>query len=308
MGTNNSRIKNAKRNMLWALINKVVTMFLPFATRTAVIYSLGSLYLGLNTLFSSILTILSLAELGFGSAMVFSMYEPLAKGDAASVNALLRLYRKIYRIIGLTVLTIGLAVMPFLQTMISGDVPADVSIYVLYLTYLVNTVLSYFLFAYKESLLTANQRNDVSSNIATVVSVTTNLVQLMALFAYRNYYLYVIVYPAMTAIKNLITNHYVNKMYPQYFCDGVLDKDTLSDIRKRVSGLFIYRICYVFRDTFDSIVLSAFLGLVVLAKYNNYYYIVTTITGFLTIIKNSISAGVGNSIALESEEKNYHDF
>lgn len=308
MGNTKSRMKNAKRNIFWALVNRIVTMALPFLTRTVVIYYLGSVYLGLNTLYSSILTILSLAELGFGSAMVVSMYDPIARNDIASVNALLKLYRRIYRIIGIIVLILGISVLPFLKRLITGEVPADVNIYVLYAIYLSNTVLSYFLFAYKESLLTADQRMDVSSNIGTIVSISTNVLQLLSLLLFKNYYYYVIVYPVMTLIKNICTSCCVDRMYPQYRCEGEIDNSKLEDIKKRVAGLFIYRICYVSRDSFDSVVLSAFLGLTVLANYNNYLYIVVTLTGFLAIIKNSISAGVGNSIAIESEDKNYSDF
>ena len=304
----NSRILNAKRNMIWTFVNKIVSLLLPFLTRTAIIYYLGTLYLGLNSLFSSVLNILSLAELGFGTAMVFSMSEPIAKGDADFICALLKLYRKIYTIIGTIILAVGLILMLFLPFMISGETPGDVNIYVLYCVYLGNTVLSYFMFAYKESILTASQRTDITSNIATIISVFSNLVQLLSLFLFKNYYAYCIVLPIATIIKNCVTSYIVDKKYPQYKCYGIIEREKINDIKKRVAGLFIYRICNVFRDSFDSIILSAFLGLTVLAKYNNYYYILTAITGFLSVIKTSIAASVGNSIATESEEKNYQDF
>ena len=164
-----SRTLNAKRNMLASLINRIVSMLLPFVTRTIFIYSLGSLYLGLNSIFSSVLSVLSLAELGVGTAMVYSMYKPIANGDAETVCALLNLYRKIYRIIGAVILVLGLAFTPFLPHIIKGAVPADINLYVLYFINLFSTVVSYFLFAYKNSLLTASQRMDVISHIDTGV-------------------------------------------------------------------------------------------------------------------------------------------
>lgn len=303
-----SRIKNSKRNLLKELLYKIVSLLLPFSTRTVIIYVLGVLYLGLNSLYGSILTILSLAELGFGAAMVFSMYEPIAKKDDLEVCALLNLYRKIYRILGGAILCIGLIFMFFLPYIIKDEVPQDVNVYVLYLIFLTNTCLSYFLFAYKESLLIATQRSDIRSNVHTIFSLVTNVCQLVALWFTRNYYAYCLLIPIFTIAQNLTINYITSKRYPQFKCKGVIVAEKIVDIKKRVGGLFIYKICYVFRDTIDSVVISAFLGLAVLGKFNNYFYIVTTITGFLTIIKTSMSASVGNSMVLETEKKNHHDF
>jgi hypothetical protein len=135
-------------------------MGMPFITRTVILYILGTEYLGLSSLFSSLLSFLSLAELGVSNALVYSMYKPIAEEDEETVCALLALYRKLYRMIGLVILTAGLICVPFLRHFISGEVPADVNLYVLYGLYLSNTVCSYFLFAYRGSLLTAHQRID----------------------------------------------------------------------------------------------------------------------------------------------------
>ena len=183
-----SRIKNVKRNIIWEFVNRIVSLLLPFISRTILIYTLGALYLGLNSLFGSILTILSLAELGFGSAMIFSMYEPIAKGRTDEVCALLNLYRKIYRYIGLCILGIGIVIMFFLPYIIKGDTPEGINIYVLYFIFLLGTSLSYFLFAYKSSLLIANQRNDINSNIGTVLSILTSIVQILVLITFKDYY------------------------------------------------------------------------------------------------------------------------
>lgn len=294
--------------MIGGLINKIINLFLPFLTRTAIIYYLGSLYLGLNSLYSSILNMLSLAELGFGAAMVFSMYEPIANGNDALVCALLNLYRKIYRIVGTFILVIGLTLLFFLPKLIKGEVPPDVNIYLLYIIFLLNTVLSYFLFAYQSSILIADQRSDIDSHILSITTSFCTFVQVLVLVLFKDYLLYCLVFPFFTIGKNFITNRIVRRKYPQYYCKGSVSAAKLDDIKKRVGGLFIYRICYVFRDTFGSIVISAFIGLTVLAKYNNYYYILSSVTGFLAIIKTSITAGVGNSIVTETQEKNYKDF
>lgn len=305
-----TRTQNARNNILTGVISKIVSLMLPFITRTCIIYYLGTVYLGLNSLFSSILQILSLAELGFGEAMVFSMYRPLAEDNQKKIRALLNLYKKIYRIIGIVVLAVGLALMPFLDRLIkdSASASATVNIYTLYLIYLINTVLSYLLFAYKGSLLAAHQRVSITNIINMVTQTIMSLAQILIIVTTRNYYIYVIVIPLFTIFRNLATEMVTRKLYPDLYCEGKLDKDEIKEIEKKVAGLFIYKICGTFRNSFDSIVISAFLGLVVLAKYENYYYIVNSIIGALSIISNSITASVGNSIVSESKEKNRNDF
>ena len=303
-----SRTKNAKKNIVSGVISKIISLVLPFLTRTCIIRLIGSTYLGLNSLFTSILQILSLAELGFGEAMVFSMYKPLAEHDTKKVRAILALYRKIYRIIGIVVFTIGIIILPFLEFLIQGGYPEDINVQFLYLVYLFNTVISYWLFAYKGSLLSANQQLSVTNNINTVVQVLTSIIQIILLIAFKNYYFYVIAIPVFTIIRNITINYFSKKLYPEYYCEGALEKDEINEIEKRVAGLFIYKICGTFRSSFDSVVISAFLGLVVLAKYENYFFVANSVIGILTIISSGITAGIGNSMVTETKEKNYHDF
>ncbi len=303
-----SRIEHAKRNITGGLVYQVILMVFMFVTRTVIVYALGSLYLGLNSLYASILHVLSLAELGFGSAVTFSMYEPMARGDQDTICALLKLYRKIYRIIGVAVSVIGLAVTPFLPYMIEGAVPADISVYALYLINLANVSCSYFLFGYREALLVADQRSDISSLIGTGVTVFKNLLQIFLLLWMKSYYMYCVLIPVFTVVRNLAVYAVTNRLYPQYVCRGVLDRTVKKDIMKRVIGLLFYKISDVFRNSVDSIILSSALGLTVLAKYNNYFYLINASTYFLGSVTTAITAGVGNSIVSESVQKNYRDF
>ena len=150
------RTKNALRNIVWGVIEKITLLLLPFITRTVLIKVLGVDYLGLNTLFVSILQVLSVSELGIGSAIVFSMYKPIAEDDNKTLCALLNLYKKIYHCVGSAILILGLLIMPFLHHFVKGEIPSDVNLYSLYLIFLLNTVISYFLFAYKETMYRAN--------------------------------------------------------------------------------------------------------------------------------------------------------
>lgn len=300
------RTKNATRNIIYGVIVKVYQLLVPFLVRTAMIYGLGVEYLGLGSLFTSVLTVLNLTELGVGSAMVFSMYKPIAEDDTLKICALMRLYRKYYRIIGSIILVVGIAITPIIPKLVKGDVPNGISLIVLYWLNLGATVLTYFLFAYKNSLLSAHQRLDVCDKITLVISTLQYALQIGAIFL-KNYYLYVIAALFTTALNNIITAVMVNKMYPDYKPEGRLEKREIKIINHRIRDLFTSKIGSVVVDSADSIVISAFLGLTALAMYNNYYYIMSAIFGFIGIIFYACMAGIGNSIIIESDEKNYND-
>lgn len=303
-----NRTHNAYRNILTGSALKIFQILVPFIVRTVFIYTLGMEYLGLNSLFVSILQVLNLSELGVGSAMVFSMYKPIAEDDGDTICALMNLYRKYYSIIGFVVLTIGLSLLPFLRSLISGNVPTEININVLYLIHLGTTVLSYWLFAYENCLLAAHQRNDVSSVVFLIISVLQYAVQLIVLYVWKNYYYYIIVMPVAQVLTNIITALFAKRIYPQYRAKGKLDSKQTVVINGKIKDLFTSKLGSVVLNSVDSIVISAFLGLSVLAIYNNYYYILSSIIGFMTIILQSITAGIGNGFITESKVKNYSDF
>lgn len=195
--------KNAKRNFAVGLLNKLVLLILPFVNRSVITIYLGGHYLGLSSLFTSIMQVLSLAELGFSSAIVYHMYKPIARDDRKEINALLLFYRKAYRVVGLAVLVIGGCVMPFLPRLIHGSYPEEINIYLLFSVYILNSSLSYFLFAYKQSLLSAYQREDLHSLIHLAVKLGLQLAQVAVLLLTRNYYYYILCLPLFTLLNNL---------------------------------------------------------------------------------------------------------
>ena len=208
------RTKNTLRNIVFGFCYRLLNIILPFISRTAILYILGEQYLGLSSLFTSILSFLSLAELGVGGAMVYSMYKPIAENDTTTIRALLNLYRKFYRAIGTVIFVIGLCLTPFLRLLIHESLPQNINIYILYLLYLLNAVLSYWLFAYKSAVLQAFQRNDVESKIAMFITPLSYAVMLGTLFLTRNYYAYIIWLPIFTTITNVIRLIYVYKNFP----------------------------------------------------------------------------------------------
>ena len=301
------RTKNAARNIVFDGTLEMVNMIFPFVIRSVMLHYLGTEYLGLNGLFKSLLTFLNLAELGVGSAMVFSMYKPIAEDDTSAVCALLRLYRTLYRIIGLAVAAVGLLLIPVLPKLIKGDLPADMNLYVLYLMNLGNTVVTYWLFAYKGSLLQAHQRRDIISKVSLAVRLTEYSLKILILVFTRNYYLYLAVQLLCQIIVNLLTAVWAAKMYPQYVPAGKLPKEKTLDIFRRVRDLFTSKLSATVFDSADTLVISSFMGLAVLAVYQNYYFIITALRMILVVILNACMAGVGNKMVMESKEANYRD-
>lgn len=301
------RTKNAVKNIAAGLVLKLYQTIVPFFMRTAMIHFMGVQYLGLNSLFTSILHVLNLAELGVGTAMVYSMYKPVAEDDADTICALMKLYRRYYRLIGLFIGAVGLLLTPVVPRLISGDVPPELDVYVLYLLNLGATVLTYWLFAYKNCLLQAHQRTNISSVIVTVTYTIQFLLQLIVIIWLKNYYVYLIVLLLTTILNNLLTSIVVSRIYPEYKPSGSLAAAEVKKINRKIRDLFTGKLGSVVLNSSDTIVISAFLGLTVLAVYQNYFFILTAVVSVVDILMNSITAGLGNSFITETKEKNYQD-
>lgn len=303
------RAKNAGRNIVVGTFLKIYQIAFPFVIRTVMIYYMSVEYLGLNGLFSSVIQVLNLAELGVSSAMVFSMYRPIVKDDCGRICALLKLYRRYYRIIGAVIAVLGLVLLPFLPYLIKTDtIPADIDVNVLYLMNLFNCVISYMLLAYRSSLMIAHQRNDIISRITLVTDTVMYLMQLGVIIFTKNYYLYTAVIVLLQMINNIICGLYSGKLYPQYKPEGEISLQDKAAISSRIRDLFTAKFGSVIVLSSDNIVVSAFLGLTVLAMYQNYYYILSAVIGIISVIFSACMSGLGNSFIVETKEKNYNDF
>lgn len=302
------RTKNAGRNIVFGIIQKIYAIIMPFVIRTAMIHVMGVQYLGVNGVFTSILSVLNLAELGVGSAISYSLYKPIAEDDTRKIRALMALYKKYYRIIGIVILVAGMAIVPVLPNMIKMDtVPQDVDIYILYFLNLGATVLSYWLFAYKNALIGAHQRGDICSKISIASSTITYMLQLLVVCLVKNLYVFSAVVLLVGIINNVITAIIADRMYPQYKPEGNLEKEEVRDINKKVRDLFTSKIGGVVYNSADTMVISAFLGMQVLAVYQNYFFVQQSIADVIQIVIMSCMAGIGNSLVVESKEKNYND-
>lgn len=300
-----SRSYNAIRNIVFGILLKTYQIIVPFLLRTVMIYCMGVEYLGLNSLFTSILQVLNLAELGVGSAMTYSMYKPIAENDQDTLNGLLGLYRRYYTYIGCFIAIIGILITPFVPKFISGTVP--INIYVVYLLNLFATASSYWLFAYRISLLQAYQRNDIISKITLIISTVQYLAQAVVLWKLHNYYVYILIMLVSQLLINIAIAIASKAYYPNCKPIGKVPTQMIKDVNTKVKDLFFTKIGSIVVDSVDTIVISSFLGLSTLAIYQNYFFIMNSIYGLVAVILGSVTAGIGNSLVLEDSEKNYRD-
>lgn len=305
MGKVESRIKNSSRNIIFSVIAYIVQIILGFVVRRNFIYYFGTEYLGINSLFSNVLSILSLAELGFGSAIVFAMYKPMADGDTEKVRELLQYYKKAYYLIGTVVFCVGLLILPFMDYFKQQAAGVDINLYIVYIIFLVNSVISYF-FAHRRSLLYTNQRNDIESKVNMVLNLLSTVLQLLIIFFIQNYYLYIMLLGIISLVNNVFIYFVTQKMYPEYLKKPTkqLDADYTKSINKNVKSLIYHKIGSTLVFSTDNLIIFMVLGSMVLGKYSNYQLIISYVTSFLMLIVGAIRGSVGNYIASEPVEKN----
>lgn len=300
--------KNVKRNMMANALSCGIRLLFPFLNRTLFLWLLGPEYLGLNGLFTSILGVLMLAELGFGTAMVCSMFKLVADDDHELLCAYLKFYRTVYRWVGSVIFVVGLTLLPFIDRLVHGNIPSDVNLHVLYLIHLGNTAASYFLFAYRGSILGAHHRSDVITNIRTGVSVAQYIVVFLILLITRNYYHYIIATVVFTVLQNVLLVHASRKYFPDIEPRGKLPDDMRRRVISDVKNIFMHKVGGVVTNSTDNLVISAFLGLAAVASYGNYYYVLTSVAGLVGIVYNSMMGGFGNKIYTESRKSNFELF
>ena len=302
-----SRVKNTFRNIIFSYLEMILSAIFTLLSRWLIVYFFNEKYLGLSSLFSSVIQILSVAELGFSSAILYNMYKPIAQNDVEGVCAILAYFRKVYRVVGVSILTLGLCIMPFIPCVIKGEVPNDLNIYFLYLLFLINTSIGYFFFAYKSALLEVLQRMDLIKMSNSFINILKYSLQLIVLLFFKNYYLFIGIQILCTVGNNLTVAWVAKKFFPQYQCRGVISENIKKDIIYRVKGLLISNISAVTYTSFDSIILSAFVGLDAVAIYGNYLVVCNMISKLVVQIRKSMQSSVGNSIASETVQKNYKD-
>lgn len=298
------RVKNSIINISVGLGNQLIITSLSFVSRTIFISTLGIEYLGVNGLFTNILAMLSLAEAGIGSSIMYSLYKPVAENDQEKINILMKLYKKAYMVIALVILLLGLSIMPFLDFFIKDSNVEDINI--IYLIFLLNTVAPY-LYVHKNSFLNVCQKNYIVTGIYSISSIISVLIKIGILFFTQNYILYLIIDSVITIINSIIITIITNSKYPFLKNKTVksLDDDTRNNILKNIKAILLQNIgSYLVFGT-DNIIISSFVSIAAVGLYSNYNMLIEICRTFINQVFNNIYHSVGNLVAKESKEKVY---
>lgn len=303
-----SRSKKSIKNFIYALVGQSLGLIVSFISRIVFIKILGSEYLGLNGLFTNILTVLSLAELGIGEAITFSLYKPLADDDREKCAMLMQFYKKTYICIGLIILVVGISITPLLPFLIK-DIPNIEYINIIYILFVINTSFSYF-YSYKRNLIIADQKRYIATFFRYLFYVILNVTQMIFLLINHSYFIFLILQITFTIIENLCISVKANKMYPYLKNKNStrLDKKSKNEIVKNTKAMMMHRIGSVVVNSTDNLLLSAFSGLSVVGIYSNYYLIINALNLVFGQFFNSLTASVGNLIASEDKNKQYDIF
>lgn len=301
-------MKKSIINIVSALFSKGISILFPFIIRTIMLYKLGNEYIGLSSMFTSLLSVLSLAELGIGYVLTFSMYEPVVENNVVKLCALLNFYRTIYRIIGMLFIGIAIVLTPFIPKLINGTYPHKINIYLLFWIYIINSASSYLFFGYRSSVLVAYRRNDLVFNTQTVINLIMYICQAFVLLLGQGFYSYIIFLPASSILSNYIIYHLSLKKYPCIIPVGVLEKTEKLNIFNQIKYLSVHRIAGTTIISADSLVISAMLGLKPLAIFSNYAYIVTALSGFIDVALVSITSTIGNKLLSSNSREKYKLF
>lgn len=304
------RKKSSFKNMITAVSSNVLTIIVGLVAQAVFIKILGSEYLGLNGLFSNVISMLGIVELGMGSAIIYNMYKPIAENDHEKIKSLMQFYKKSYRIITLIISIIGIMIIPFIKYIVDIEsVTVDINVYLVYILFLLETICSYIL-SYKRSMLYADQKEYITNIIHMGYTILVNTMQLTFLYFTHDYYLYLIIKVMMRLVENIVISSYVNRRYSYLLDNKVtkLDSKTEKDIFQKIRALLFHKIGTFIVSGTDNIIISKYLGLVTVGLYSNYYMIINAVQTVINHIIQATRASVGNLLVTESKTKQFDIF
>ena len=286
---------------------RLLTLILSFASRTVFIYTLGAEYLGLNGLFTNILSFLALSELGIGTAISFLLYKPLAVNDIERIKTVMAFYKKCYWVIGSVITLLGVAIMPFLKYLVNLNQPIPENLYLVFFLFVLQSSVTYFFVAYKQTLIEANQKKYRLTKYEIVFAVLNCVVDIIILLTLRNFIAYLVAKLILVVVKNLVFARKIDQLYP-YLKEPVttaLTRLEVKNVFRDVYSVAVFRLGSVLFNSVTNIVTSAVVGTIVVGYYSNYTMIVTQVEVVFMMIVSAVSASVGNVVAVESRERQY---
>ena len=303
------RTSSSIKNLIFAFIGQAAGIVMNFIARVVFLRILTAEYLGLNGLFTNILSMLSLMELGVGTAMTFSLYKPLATSDKEKIKSLMNLYRKSYIIIGILVLVIGIGITPLLPYFIDEVPKINENINLIYILFVINTAISYF-YSYKRSLISSDQKRYIATAYRYIFYCLLNIMQIIILLLTKNYIWYLITQIIFTFAENVAISKKADKLYPYLKEKNInkLEKEDTEKIKKNVVAMIGHKIGGIIVGGTDNIILSKFVGLVEVGIYSNYYLIINAMQTLFSQVINALTPSIGHLLVEEDYNKNYAVF
>lgn len=301
------RVQYAAKNIAFGYIGNFITMLLGFVVKKVFVMQLGDTLLGVNGLYTDVLTMLSLAELGIGTALNYSLYGPVARQEKEKIKAYMLFYKKAYRMIAMVVAGIGVILIPFLPVMVKNPgyiTNGELRLY--YVIFLFNTVSTYFV-AYKYSLPNAEQKNYIQTNVITLTKLVSVTLQIVFLWLVPDFLLYLLISAGVELVQKIFVSRYLDGKYP-YLKEKVIEplsREETRDIASKTKALVFHKVGDMARLQTDSIIISSFLGVAWVGLIGFYTQVITSVSGFVTIIFNSVLTSFGNLIATEGKEKQF---
>ena len=302
-----SRTKNTMRNSFVGVGSYALSSVLTFISRAVFIHTLGVEYLGVSGLYTNILSVLALSDLGLQTVMVYSLYKPLAEKNTAQITILIRFYRKLYLIVAAIIAILGMMCIPFLEVLVKDSVLTKSELIVYYLLILANSVCSYFAIS-KATLIRADQNMNIIQGVQAITNLGKHLIQILVLVCYRNYTAYLVVPIIFTLLNNIILTKIADRKYPYVKASvtGVaVGEEVRRNIKSNLKATFLYKFGATIINSTDNILISVILGAVVVGYYNNYFAVVSVVNGVISIIVNSVLASIGNFNATQDSKRKY---
>ncbi len=297
-----SRTFNTMRNMVISQGMQIINVLLLFVCRTIFVNSLPPEYLGISGLFSNIIAVLSLSELGFSNVIIVSLYKPLAQDDRESVARLMNFYAKVYSVIGILVVVVGIALVPFLPYLAKSETEIPY-LWFYFLLFIFQTAASYF-YSYKHSMFTVDQKEYICTVYRQISSIAMNICQSVALMITSSYALYLVLGIVFSVGMNVVISHKADKEYPylRHYRRLKIEDNERIDIYKKTASMFVHRVSNVVIGSTDNLLISSFLGVIFTGLYSNYLLIINSVNQIISTAFNAVSASLGNYSAVQSKE------
>ncbi len=302
------RTGKAAHNFVFTIFANITAILIGLMAQKLFIDILGLEYAGLNGLFTNVITALAIVDLGIGEAVIFHLYKPLRDNDRETVKSLMLFYRRAFHVIAAAISVIGVCLIPFLPYIAKTD-NTDINLGYIYLIYLADTVLSYFL-SYKRAIIYADQKNYKISFIHMIYLIGMNTGQLAMLYFTHDYYIYLVTKLIFRVLENIAITAIANREYP--FLRGEdavpLDESIHKDIKKKTGALIFHKIGTFIVNGTDSILISVFFSLSTAGLYNNYFIVIDAATKLFNPALTALTPSVGNLLVSGNKEESYRVF